>query len=174
MAEQTAYSQNTSVFDTFGLDWQVLLFNLISFLIVLYFLKRFVFDPVKKIIDERQALINEGMENMENSKTVIANANLEADSIIQKANKQANKILENVHTQESEVRKQQQMQTQEFIDSMMEKGKMDVENMKVEARQKLAKEAKEIVLDATQKILKREVDPNIVTEELDKKLSPIK
>lgn len=174
MSEKTVHTQNTTVFDTFGLDWQVLLFNIISFLIVLYVLKRFVFEPVKKIIEQREAMIKEGLENMENSKTVIANANLEADAIIQNANKNANEILSKAENDEIQVRKNKQIQTQEFIDQMMEKSKADIENMKIAEKQKLAKEAKQIVLDATQKILKKEVDPNVVTKELDEKLSPIK
>ena len=45
-----------------GFDWQVALASLVNFLIILFVLKKFAFKPIKKLIQERQNKINEGIE----------------------------------------------------------------------------------------------------------------
>src|SRR3989344_294671 len=76
-----------------GFDWQVALANLFNFLIILFLLKQFAFKPIKKVIDERQIKINEGLENAKKAKTELMMANQNKEKIISDANVAAMAVL---------------------------------------------------------------------------------
>src|SRR5690606_24538087 len=82
-----------------GFDWQIALANFINFLIIFYILKRFVFGPVKKIVDERQAKIQAGIDKAQQSETELLVAQQKAQQEIKAARSQANQIVADAQDQ---------------------------------------------------------------------------
>lgn len=48
---------------TFGIDWKLLAFQGINFLVLLFVLKQFLYGPLMRFVEERQRLIRRGVEN---------------------------------------------------------------------------------------------------------------
>lgn len=81
---------------TFGLDWRLLVIQMVNFGILLFVLKRFLYGPVMSMLDERKRVIEQGVKDAEDAarknkeaeaegKIIIADATREGDSIIAKA-----------------------------------------------------------------------------------------
>lgn len=81
---------------TFGLDWRLLIIQMINFGILLFVLKRFLYGPVMSMLDERKKVIEQGIKDAEEAARknkdaeaegtiIIAEATREGDSIIAKA-----------------------------------------------------------------------------------------
>ena len=55
----------------FGLDPVYLAAQIVNFLIILYFLRRFLYKPVFKMLKKRENEIKEGLEKTEESKRLM-------------------------------------------------------------------------------------------------------
>lgn len=93
-----------SILAKIGFDWQVALANLVNFIIIIFILRKFAFNPIKEVISKRQSIINTGLENAkiaetdrvmadELKKSTLSEARLRADEIISDANRKAEMIL---------------------------------------------------------------------------------
>ncbi len=93
-----------SILAKIGFDWQVALANLVNFLIILFILRKYAFDPIKKAILNRQNIIETGLENAKLAETdrvmaeelksnTLKEARIKADEIVREANKKADDII---------------------------------------------------------------------------------
>ena len=80
--------------ETFGFNSQLFVSQVISFCIVAFLLKKFAYDPILQVLEERRTKIAEGLANAEKIKAELANAQGKAQEIISQASLQANKIIE--------------------------------------------------------------------------------
>jgi len=76
-----------------GVNWPQLIAQCIAVLVMFTFLWKFAWQPVRKILEERQAKIAESMANAERIKKELLEAEATRLSIIQKANDQATALI---------------------------------------------------------------------------------
>ncbi|MGH2462743.1 MAG: F0F1 ATP synthase subunit B [Candidatus Limnocylindria bacterium] len=87
-------------FEAFGVDVFKLGFQIANFLILLFLLNRFVFPPVRRLLDERQRKISQGLEDADAAardrelaraerEAALAEARREAEAMVQRAAKTA-------------------------------------------------------------------------------------
>ncbi len=79
------------ILENVGFDLKVFIFNTINFVILIFLLKKFLFDKVMSVIDERERLIDEGLTNAAKADENLKSANDERLKIIEdaKARKEA-------------------------------------------------------------------------------------
>lgn len=78
----------------FGVTWQLLISQIILFVIVALALKKFAYGPILKMLDERKQRIAEGLANADKIKTELARTEAARLEILNAANTQANKLIE--------------------------------------------------------------------------------
>src|SRR4051812_1308119 len=78
---------------TFGINWKLLLTQVINFGLLLLALRYFLYGPIMKIIDERKDKIAKGVVDAEAATVKLATAETEKESIIKNANGEAEKIV---------------------------------------------------------------------------------
>lgn len=76
-----------------GFDWQVAVANLVNFLIIFWLLKRFAFAPIGRILSERQAKIQAGIEKEVAATESLRQAEEAADDIAHAARSEAGTIV---------------------------------------------------------------------------------
>ncbi|PIR82144.1 ATP synthase F0 subunit B [Candidatus Kaiserbacteria bacterium CG10_big_fil_rev_8_21_14_0_10_59_10] len=81
------------LFNAFGLDWRLLLIQAVNFGALLFILWRFLYRPVLRIIDERRAKIEEGVEKAREADARLAAAHEESESIVGKAAREAESMV---------------------------------------------------------------------------------
>ena len=79
--------------DAFGVDAPKLLFQVINFLLLLYLLNRFLFKPVLKLLDEREARIRKGLEDAEAAARDRELAKAEREAAVDEARKEAQAMI---------------------------------------------------------------------------------
>lgn len=98
------------MFKALGIDWQMLIFQGVAFLILVWILTKFVFPPLLKAVDDRQATIEEGTKaaaaaekKAESAEAKIEEtlkkARLEAADIVATAKSEATAAIETAETQ---------------------------------------------------------------------------
>jgi len=86
--------QVASITRTFGVDWQHLLAQIISFSIMCAVLYKWAYRPVLKMLEERRKVIALGQANAEQIKAELARTEAQRQQVILKANAEATRIIE--------------------------------------------------------------------------------
>ena len=72
-----------------GLEWKILLGQMVNFLILLYLFKRFVFGRFLEILQKRQTKIKKGIEKAKLAEAKIKEIKEKRDQILKKAKEKA-------------------------------------------------------------------------------------
>src|SRR5262245_7225232 len=78
----------------FGVDWPHLIAQVLSFLIVALLLKRFAYQKVLNVLEDRRKVITDGLANAEKIKAELARTEAARLEVLNQANTQGNKLIE--------------------------------------------------------------------------------
>ena len=143
-----------------SIDLWTIVVSACNLLIIYLIIRKFFYNPVMKIIKEREDSIKEeyakaevAKKEADESKAIyserIRYAEDEADGIIKKAHDDAKKISEEIVSEASTK-----------ADAIREKAEEDIKREKLKAESELKKEIAEISVDIARKVVGREVDKN--------------
>lgn len=113
---------------SFGIEWKILIWQVINFAVLFLILSKFLYKPLKKIIAEREKKIAASLKDAEELK------------------KKSKEI-------EGEFKKQMASQRLE-IEEMNKKARQAQEKLRVELKEQAEKEAKRIIAEAKETALK--------------------
>ncbi len=77
-----------------GIKGEYIVFYIISFLITMYILQRFLFRPIVKILNDREDSVNKALAQRDELNEKSAHSQEEAQQIINQAKEEARKIIE--------------------------------------------------------------------------------
>ncbi len=92
---------------TFGVNGRHLIAQAVSFCIVALLLKKFAYNPVLKILEQRRQQIAQGLANAEKIKTELARTEASREEVLNQANLQANKLIEEARAAAARVQEQE-------------------------------------------------------------------
>ncbi|MDR1259894.1 MAG: F0F1 ATP synthase subunit B [Endomicrobium sp.] len=144
----------------FGLQPSLFLFQIINFLIMMFILKKFLFSPLKKIFNERKYKIEQSLQDIENAKIILENANKKKYDILQEA-KDNSEILTATAKASIKAMKEQSIFDakncyEQIIDDAKQKAEAEFENMN--------KQLGKISVDISEKIISK-VLSNLFTDD---------
>lgn len=156
-AADAAANPIVAISEQFGLKPQLIVAQMVNFALVAFVLYRFAFRPVMKTLDERQKRIAQGLQDAEDARkqledaqarhaAVLREAQVEAQAIVRESQKSARLLLEK-QTQEAAAK----------VEEMLEKGRQasDLERRKMldEVRGEVAR----LVVLTSSRVLAREL-----------------
>lgn len=124
-----------------GIDPLLLLWQGLTFLVLVYLLRRFAYQPVLKMLDERANRIREGMAQAEQIRRELNEAQQSAQNIIGEARKQAEQL-----------RTQNQQQGQRMIAAAQAEAREQREKMITEARTQIQAETERAKTELRQEV----------------------
>lgn len=95
-----------------GIDWKMLIAQLISFSIVFFILWRFAYRPIFTMLQLRREKIAEGLANAEKSKAQLAKTEADRQAVLAQAGEMADKMIEEARAAAARVR---EVETQKAI-----------------------------------------------------------
>ena len=131
------------IFKDFGIQPILLLAQIINFVILLFLLKRFLYKPILKVLEERKKRIETLLKQAEEIQKKFAQANVEQEKILDTAKLQASKIIENAKEEAKVLSRKLQEETNKEIESTLERAKSALQLEK----QKMISEAKGKIVD---------------------------
>lgn len=136
-----------------GIDWKLLLAQIINFLILLLILRYFLYRPVVDLLQRRRKTIEQGLKDAEEAQVKLDRANDESQKIIAKATDEADKIVKSA-------KETAKKEADEIVNSANERSQKIIAEAKVAAareQEKVISGAKtqvaRLVVAATEKIL---------------------
>lgn len=146
-----------------GFDWKLGLFNFINFMVLFWILKKFFFLPVSKLIEERQAKIQESVDNIKKAEAELAMAKQNAGSIIFEAKDQANSIIARARDEAQEQSTKMKDKAKEELNMLVVQAKKNIEIEKQKMQQEVKHDLSELISAVLHKILGK-----TITEKQDK------
>ena len=166
LAAAEAGNPITTIAHQFGVTWQLLISQIILFVIVALALKKFAYGPLQTILEERREKIAKSLANAEQIKKDLANAQTKAQEILTQASQQATKAIEEARAAAAKV---QEVETQKAIATagdIIAKAKQASEAELVRMKAELRKEVGRLVVATSAK-----VTGNILTAEQQMRLA---
>jgi F-type H+-transporting ATPase subunit b len=166
--------QIQQIAETFGVDWQHLIAQIISFSIVCFILNRFAYRPVLAILEKRRQQIAEGLSNAEKIKAEVARTEVQRQEKMAEVNTQATKMIEEARAAAKRV---QEIETQkaiaaaeQIVAKAREAAQRDHDRMLAELKRELGRLVVQTTATVTGKILTPE-DQQRLAEEAAKQLA---
>lgn len=160
--------------EKFGINFPVLIANVVNFLIVLGVLYKFAYKPVLKMLHDRTKLIEDGVKNAEKAKIAIEEATKKHEQVLAKARTEAQAILAHAREQ-SEVQGAALLQhSKDEATKMIEKTKADLALEHDQLLKRAKDEVADVVLAVTEKLLKEKMTPEKDRELVSKLLQETK
>lgn len=82
-----------SILDAFGIDWKMLLAQLVNYGILIAALTWLLYRPVLRMLDERREKIAQGVRDAERAAEAAANADVAAAAVVRTAETEAESIV---------------------------------------------------------------------------------
>lgn len=141
-----------SIIKDFGIQPVLLAAQIVNFLILLYLLKRFLYKPVLKVLEERKQRIEESMKNAEEiEQRLQAIAQKEEESLVKSA-KEGQKIIEEASAQAAALIEEGKIKAEEIIQNAQKEGRKLMEREKDKLVQDMKENISEIIVLAFQKV----------------------
>jgi F-type H+-transporting ATPase subunit b len=160
--------------ETLGIQWQMLLVQLIDFAIALFVLWKFAYKPIFNVLDARKARIAEGLANTEKIKQELAKTEAERQRILNQAGDVANQMIEQAREAANRVREVETQKAvaaaEQIIAKAHEAAAQDHARMLADLKREVGRLVVQTTATVTGKILTTD-DQRRLAEETEKQLT---
>lgn len=154
-AESTGKS---NIFTALGIDWTLLIIQIIAFLILVALLTKFVYPVLLRAIDKREADIEAGARAAEQARAEAAASEARVEKLLETARNDAAHILETAHKESTAMVQAAEEKAAKKSEHMIKQAEARLKTDIAEARASLQRETTELVALATTKIVRDKVD----------------
>jgi len=133
--------------------------QMIVFLILLWFIFKYVVPPISGAIDARSKKIAEGLAAADRGQRSLDEAKASADAVINEARTRANQIVDAASKRSNEIVESAKQAAQAEGDRIIASAKQQIELEASRAREELRKQVAELTVRSASKVLGREIDP---------------
>jgi len=154
-----------------GIDWKILVPQIINFIILFLILRWLLYKPILKILSDRKSKIEESMKLAETTKKEAEMLEIKNQEKINLVKTEAKKIIEDTRIQVMDESKNLKTLAEKEIEEMKLRSKADIEFERKKMISALKKELAELILIASGKLtrdkVKIEVQNQLVDEVID-------
>ena len=108
------------ILNQFGVQPILLAAQVVNFLILLFILKRFLYKPILKVLEERKQKIEQSLKNAESIEKKLLQTNEEVEKILANALKEGQKILDESKEMAAQIIEEAKITSAEIINKTYE------------------------------------------------------
>lgn len=145
----------------FGVEWKLLIAQIINFGLVTFLLYRFAFKPVLNTLEERQKRIADGLQYTEEMELKLKDAEREHTELIKQATLEGKAIIDAAHEQAKNHMERQTREAATRAEETIKKAEVAIAQEKQKMIHDARKELAQLVVSVSSKVLSK----NLSTEE---------
>ena len=146
--------------DKLGIDWRLLIAQIINFVILLAILTRFVFHPMTKFLRERSDRIGKSLEEAKQIEGRMREIASEREQVILLARKQSEQIVTEAKKAAETIHADAIVKGKTTVESMIASAKIEIASERREALDAAKAEIADLVIMVSEKVLGEEVSPS--------------
>ncbi|HZR99554.1 MAG TPA: F0F1 ATP synthase subunit B [Chloroflexota bacterium] len=145
-------------FETLGLNWPGFLWHIVNFAVLLFILWKFLFPPILKMLDERQARIRESMERAEALRDESARAAEQVKAQLDEARREGQNIIAQATQIADRIKAERQQQAQTEYEAILKRAQEDAAREREQAFAELRSQVADLAVLAASRIIERNLD----------------
>lgn len=149
------------VLEALGIDWKMLIFQIIAFVILVWFLGKFVYPIFVKTVDARQAAIEAGSKAATEAEKKAAEAAAAIEKLMKQARKDARDIVTTAKEEAAAAVEAAEAKSKTRAERIVAEAHAQLDKDIVAAKKALHNETLDLVTQATEKVLGKTVTAKV-------------
>jgi F-type H+-transporting ATPase subunit b len=170
----TSSSGISGVVTMLGINWKLLIAQLINFAIVLFVLWKWVFTPLSEKLAERTTRIEKSLKEADDINKMHRDAEIEKAEAIREARKEASGIIAASEASANKVKEDIIAEAKARSQKILDQGAADLESRQEAMMLSVRVEAAVLIVAATEKIIGAKLDAKADKELIEKSLAGLK
>ena len=138
-------------------DFGLIFWMLVSFGVVLFILKKFVWKPVLKTLKDRENSITDSLDSAKKAREEMSKLQDDNKKILSKARAERDELLKDAKTTKDNIIRQSELEAKEKANKIIANAQLEIENQKNKALAEIKEKVAELSIDIAEKVLKREL-----------------
>lgn len=154
----TAGETEKDFFAALGIDWQLLVIQTVAFLVLLWFLAKFVYPPLTRSLQKRDEAIEAGVEAAKAAEKQAGEARADMERLLKEARKEASDIVATAKDEAAASVASADAKAKERSERLLGDAHAQIEKDIDAAKKALHNETIELVALATEKVIGKTID----------------
>ena len=149
------------ILTSLGIDWTLLVLQLVAFLILVWLLGKFVYPVFLRIVDEREAKAEESVKAVQAAEKKADEAQSKIEETLKTARSEAADIVATAKAEATQMIEKAETDAKKRSDHIVAEAHESLEKDIVAARKTLHNEALSLVAEATEKVVGKTISPKV-------------
>lgn len=149
------------LFKTFGIDWKLLLTQILNFAVLFFVLKKYAYGPVLSMLEKRKQIIVKGLEDSALAEKSLKDAELNADEIKRQAKVSAQGIVTDAQNEAWSFSTKAKNEALAEKSRIVESAQSDIESIKAKNEKLVKEKAVDQIISGLKSILSDEITPEM-------------
>lgn len=141
-----------------GINLQGFIFQLITFVLVLLLLRKYVYGRLVDTLETRRKAVIESLDNAKEAAAALEETNLKTADLMKEARQEANDILQLARKEAAHIAEEAEMKASKKADHIVEQAEARIHSDIAAARLSLQNELVGLVAQATEKVIEQKLD----------------
>jgi len=155
------FFKNMELLTKLGIDWRLLIAQLVNFLILVFILYKFLYKPVLKMLDGRKEKIEKGLRDAEQLGVELEKTKALQAEEIKKAKQEAREIIEEAERRAEVAGAETKLKTKTEVEKLISAAKTQIVEEKDKMMGEVKKEAATFVIAIAEKVIGKTIDAKI-------------
>lgn len=141
------------VLSKIGIDWKLLIAQVVNFLILLFVLRRFAYRPMLEFLEKRSKTIDDGLQNAKRATEKLIQLEQQEKEVLERAKKEANLLLSEARATAERTSERIVATSRDEAERLLEEARKKIDAEKGLLRAEMRRELANLVLLATEKVV---------------------
>jgi F-type H+-transporting ATPase subunit b len=154
-----------------GIDWKLLIAQIVNFLILLFVLWKFAYGPIVSMLEKRQKKIEQGLKDADESREKLLASVEKEKKILKQARSEAKEIVEKARLQAEKAKLEIAEESKVQAEKIIANAKAEIEREKEKTILEIRSEIGSLVTAAAGKVIDEKIDEKKDRELIEKSLA---
>lgn len=142
-----------AILTTFGIDWHLLVINIINFAVLLAGLWYFLYGPVTRMLEERRTKVAQGIDAADKAQKSLMEIESARDQKLAQAAKEADEMMAKARTAAATKEKESHADAQRRADALVKEAQLQAQELKTRAVAESREEVAKLIVLGVEKAL---------------------
>lgn len=167
-------SSGDNVFTSLGIDWKILIFQTIGFLVLVFVIAKWVMPPLLKAVDSRQQKIEEATKAAAEAEQNAKKSEESTQKKLDEARKQAADIVATAKKEANAMAEAAEKRAEQRAETIVANAREQIEKDVIAAKKVLHNETIELVALATEKVVSKKVSQSLDNQTISEALKEVR
>jgi F-type H+-transporting ATPase subunit b len=146
------------ILNSLGINLGAVLWHTVNFLILLWVVRRFLYKPVVRMLDDRSARIREGLAQSERVREETARLEEQSRTILDDARRESQQLLAQANRNAEQTMAEARRQAQAEGDRLIERARTEIAREREQTFQELRQQVADLAVSAAGRVIHRSLD----------------